>query len=253
MIDLHAHVLPGVDDGPATLDASLELLRAAHADGIVRIAATPHVRADFPTPVAAMERLVAEVNEAARAQGISVEVLPGGELDLAYLEELDDDALRRFGLGGNPRLLLLECPYAGWPLALRDVVFRLAARGFSVVLAHPERNAEVQERPDLLRPLVDAGVLVQLTAASLDGRLGRQAQACARALLDDELAHLVASDAHGPSTRAAGLSSAVEALRDEALGRWLVREVPAALVAGETPPPRPRRRRTRRLLSFRRA
>lgn len=247
MIDLHSHVLPGIDDGPATVDRSLELLRAVHADGATRIAATPHVRDDYPTSAETMERLVAEVNAAAREAAIPVEVLPGGELDLEYLQRLDDAELRRYGLGGNPGVLLVETPYRGWPLGLPDVLFDLELRGFTVVLAHPERNAEVQARIELLRPLVDGGVLVQLTAASVDGRIGRLAQSCAGELLDAGCAHLVASDAHEPSVRAAGLTAAVEALGSPALGAWLTREVPAALVAGEELPPRPGRGRSQRL------
>ena len=247
MIDLHTHVLPGIDDGPGTMDGSLELLRAAHADGISRMAATPHVRDDYPTPVEEMERLVGEVNAAAREAGIPVEVLPGGELDLGYMQQLDDETLRRFGLGGNPNVLLLETPYRGWAVGIHDVVFRLQMRGFSVVLAHPERNADVQADPEQLRPIVDAGVYVQLTAASVDGRLGRASASASSALLDAGLAHLIASDAHAPAIRAIGMSAAAEAVGDEALGRWLTHDVPAALLAGATPPPRPAQRRRLRL------
>src|SRR5579884_3892620 len=106
MLDLHAHVLPALDDGPAAPAGSREILEAAYADGITHVAATPHVRHDYPTTPEQMERGLAEV----RALGTGVEVLPGGELDLTYLESLDDDALRRFGLGGNRALLLLEFP-----------------------------------------------------------------------------------------------------------------------------------------------
>jgi len=247
VIDLHSHVLPGVDDGPAAMDGSLEILRAAEADGIERIAATPHVRDDYPTAPETMERLVPEVNAAARAAGIAVEVLPGGELALEHAAELGDETLRRFGLGGNPSALLLEFPYHGWPLDLRDLVFRLETRGFRIVLAHPERNAEVQAEPERLRPLVAAGVLVQLTAASVDGRLGRASAETSRVLLDAELAHLVASDAHEAAIRAVGMAAAAEAAGDEALGRWLTHDVPAAIVAGTAPPPRPAKRRRRGL------
>jgi protein-tyrosine phosphatase len=246
VIDLHAHVLPGVDDGPATLEESLGILRAAAAEGVTRIAATPHVRDDYPTAPETMERLVSELGSAAREAGIPLEVLRGGELDLAFLRRLDDAVLRRFGLGGNPGLLLLEFPYSGWPLDLRELVFDLSLRGFTLVLAHPERNAEVQEAPERLRPLVEAGVAVQLTAASVDGRVGRRAQHCARTLLDSGLADLLASDAHTPSVRQVGLVEALEALGDPELGRWLVDDVPAALLAGAPLPPRPERRRRRR-------
>ena len=247
MIDLHSHVLPGVDDGPPTIDGSLEILEAAAEDGIARIAATPHVRDDYPTEPGTMERLVGEVNAAARAEGIQVEVLPGGELALGHAIVLGDETLHRFGLGGNPSLLLLEFPYRGWPLDLRDVVFRLETRGYRIVLAHPERNAEVQADPEQLRPIVDAGVFVQLTAASVDGRLGRASESASRALLDAGLVHLIASDAHAPAIRAIGMSAAADAVGDEALAGWLTHDVPAALLAGATPPPRPAQRRRLRL------
>jgi protein-tyrosine phosphatase len=247
VIDLHSHVLPGVDDGVRTLGASLELLRAAHDDGIERIAATPHVREDYPTTAREMELRVAEVCGAAREAAIPVEVLTGGELDLEFAARLEDDELRRFGLGGNPALLLLEFPYLGWPLQLADLVFDLQLRGFRVVLAHPERNADVQLDPERLRPLVDSGVIVQLTAASLDGRLGGAPRSAARRLLDGRLAHLVASDAHAPDVRSVGLSGAAAAAGDASLARWLTRDVPEALLAGAPLPGRPESPR-RRLL-----
>ena len=245
MIDLHSHVLPAVDDGPDTLEESLSILRAAAEDGIVRIAATPHVRDDFPTAPETMERGVEALNHAARDAGIPVEVLPGGELDIEYAGRLDDATLARFGLGGNPSFLLLECPYYGWPLDLREFAFDLAVRGFSVLFAHPERNPDVQADPELLRPLVEAGVLVQLTAASVDGRLGSTTQRVSRTLLDAELAHVIASDAHSPRIRAVGMAAAAAAVGDPALARWLTEEVPGAIVAGSELPERPKRGRRR--------
>jgi protein-tyrosine phosphatase len=237
VIDLHSHVLPGVDDGVRTLEESLDLLRAAGDDGIERIAATPHVREDYPTRPDEMERLVAEVNAA--AAGIGVEVLPGGELDLAFAARLDDDDLRRFALGGSGSLLLLEFPYLGWPLQLPDLVFTLQVRGFRVLIAHPERNADVQADPEKLRPLVDAGAFVQVTAASLDGRIGSRPRSAGMKLVEGGLAHVIASDAHAPDVRSVGMSAAARAVGDEALARWLTADVPAALLDGRHPPARP--------------
>ena len=245
MIDLHSHVLPGIDDGVRTIEASLELLQAAAEDGIERIAATPHVREDYPTTPREMEQRLAEVCGAAREAAMPVEILAGGELDLAFAARLDDDDLHRFGLGGNPKLLLLEFPYLGWPLALADVVFDLQLRGFRIVLAHPERNGDVQREPERLRPLVDSGVVVQLTAASLDGRLGGAPRAAAKRLLDARLAHLVASDAHAPDVRSVGLSGAAAAAGDESLAHWLTEDVPDALLAGSALPQRPEQQRRR--------
>jgi protein-tyrosine phosphatase len=210
------------------MDASLELLRE-----------------DYPTTAREMELRVAEVCGAAREQAIPVEVLTGGELDLAFAARLDDKELRRFGLGGNPALLLLEFPYLGWPLQLADLVFDLQLRGFRVVLAHPERNADVQLDPERLRPLVDSGVVVQLTAASFDGRLGGAPRNAARRLLDARLAHLLASDAHAPDVRSVGLSGAARAAGDAVLARWLTEDVPEALLAGGLLPERPETPRRR--------
>lgn len=242
MIDLHTHILPGIDDGVRTLAESVELARAAAADGVTVLAATPHVRGDYPTSAGQMERLVAQVREAVARAGVAVDVRPGGEVALVQLARLEDGELRRFGLGGNPGYLLVECPYAGWPLDIADRLFALRAAGIVPVLAHPERNPDVQAASELLAPLVESGALVQLTAASLDGRLGRPACATALRLVELGLAHLIASDAHGPDVRAVGLSAAAEAVGDPALARWLTEDLPGAIVAGKPLPSRPLRR-----------
>jgi len=239
MIDLHSHILPGLDDGPETLEGSLELARAALDDGTELIAATPHVRDDYPTTAVEMESAVEEVRTALSDAGVGLELRPGGELALERLDELEPMELRRFGLGGSVKYLLVESPYYGWPLDLEERLFRLQATGMTPVLAHPERNAEVQAEPERLRPLVERGALVQLTAASVDGRLGRRPQQTSSLLLELGLAHLLASDAHAPAVRAAGLSAAARSLGDQALARWLTRDVPAALLASEELPPRP--------------
>src|SRR2546421_7534254 len=199
MIDLHAHILPGLDDGPPTLEGSLDLARAAVEDGIELIAATPHVRHDYPTTPDEMERAVADLRAALADAGIPLELRTGGELALENLE-LPPDELRRFGLGGSLRYLLVETPYVGWPFDIGERLFRLHAAGFTPVLAHPERNDEVQADPEgRLHPLVETGVLVQLTAASLDGRLSRRSRETGRRLPELELAPLLASRAPAPS------------------------------------------------------
>ena len=241
MLDLHSHILPGLDDGARTLEDSVEIARAAHADGIEVIAATPHVRDDYPTSADTMESRVAEVRRALADASAGVELRPGGEIAVDWLPRLSRDELGRFGLAGNPRYVLVEMPYYGWPLELPDEVFHLRTAGITPVLAHPERNATVQENPERLRPLVETGALVQLTAASLDGRLGRTSRETGLKLLKLGFAHLVASDAHTAGIRQIGLSAAVRALGDDVLARWLVRDVPAAIVSDERLPPRPHR------------
>jgi protein-tyrosine phosphatase len=254
VIDLHSHILPGVDDGAATYDDALGMAEAAAADGIRVIAATPHVRAaDYPTSPEQMERLVDSLRRKLREAPVPLELLPGGEIAFDMLPDLGDGDLRRFGLAGNPRYLLLETPYLGWPLGLEQNFFELQLRGFTPVLAHPERNGEVQSSPERLAPLVERGTLIQLTAASLDGRLGPGPQKTGLRLLELGLAHMLASDAHAPTLRQIGMSAAARGLHDEELARWLTEEVPRAIVDDREIPPRPQRPAHRfRRPSFRR-
>ncbi len=246
MIDLHSHVLPGLDDGAANLEEALAICEAAISDGISVLAGTPHVRDDFPTTPEQMDAALADLRAVV---GDGLRLVPGGELDLAELERPRDELLR-FALAGNDGYLLVETPYVGWPLDIGDRLFGLLAAGITPVLAHPERNRDVQQRPDLLEPLVASGVLVQLTAGAVDGSLGKRSQAAAFTLLERRLAHLVASDGHGPSIRRIGMSGAVAALQDDALARWLTVEMPGAIVDGGTPPPRPASSRPRRKRLF---
>jgi protein-tyrosine phosphatase len=243
VIDLHSHILPGLDDGVESLAAALELARTAVADGVEVLAATPHVRDDYPTSADEMERGIGDLRAAFAAEGVPLELRSGGEIALERLPLLAEEELRRFGLGGSKRSLLLEFPYVGWPLELEQTVFDLRVRGWRPVLAHPERNNEVQINPERLGRLVEAGVLVQLTAASLDGRLGRATRATALRLLESRHAHLIGSDAHAPSLREMGLSAAARAVGDPELARWLTIDVPRAILDDTPISERPPRRR----------
>lgn len=239
MIDLHSHILPGLDDGVRTLGEACDLAYAAAADGVKVIAATPHVRADHPTTVEMMEVGVARLRAELLAEEIDVQVIHGGEIDLGLLWAVPRDELRRFTLAQTGRYLLLEFPYRGWPPALSSSVAALVDQGITPLLAHPERNPEVQDRPGRIQELVDAGALVQVTAASVDGRLDRAAQSAAERLLELSLVHVLASDAHAPHVREAGMSAAARRIGDDSLARYLTVDVPGAIVVGEPVPDRP--------------
>jgi protein-tyrosine phosphatase len=140
MIDLHSHILPGLDDGARTLADSVDIAWAALKDGITADAGTPHVRDDWPTGAGDDGTAGPELRPSSRRPESRWRCGPGGEIALDWAVKLPAEELRRFGLGGS-RYLLVETPYhAGWPLQLPDVLLSLRDRGFAPVLAHPERN-----------------------------------------------------------------------------------------------------------------
>jgi len=245
VIDLHTHILPGLDDGVDTLEAGVDLARRAVESGVEAIAATPHVRADYPTSVEAMMQSLAALRACIEFEDLPIRILPGGEIGLEQLDLRGPEELRGFGLGGNASYLLVEAPYGVLPIDFEERLFRLRLLDFTPVLAHPERSIALREDPALLERVVASGVLVQLTAGSLAGTEGESARNTAFALLDAGLAHCVASDAHGPSLGRAALDVVASTLRDRALADWLTHDVPAAIVADEVLPQRPDSTRSR--------
>lgn len=239
VIDLHTHVLPGLDDGARSLAEARALALDAAAQGVSVLAATPHVRDDYPTTPDAMEDAVAELREDFAQHGVPVEVVHGAEVALDLLWAIPPQDLSRLTIAQTGRYLLLEVPYRGWSFAFESAVTRLIELGVTPLLAHPERNPEVQDRPDRIRHVVEAGALVQLTAASIEGTRDRAAQAAARSLLELGFVHVIASDSHGPHIARQGMADAVAALGDPTLAKYLTEDVPGAIVAGEAVPERP--------------
>ena len=187
-----------------------------------------------------MERGVKELRDDFARHAVPVRILEGGEVSLDLLWEVSHDELVRFSLAQTGRYLLVEFPYRGWPLALDSAVPALVNAGLTPLLGHPERNPDVQDHPERLGSLVEAGALVQVTAGSLAGRLDRSSQATAQKLIRLGLVHVLASDSHGPHIREGGMAAAAEAVGDSELARYLTQEAPAAIIAGNSlpaPPP----------------
>jgi protein-tyrosine phosphatase len=254
LIDLHSHILPGIDDGARTVEDSREMARVSAREGVTVIAATPHVRHDYPTTPDQVELAVASLNRDFADERIDVSVVHGAEIDLEWLGVLTDSELHRLSLAQTGRYVLVEIPLAGWPLYLERRIYELRSAEVTPLLAHPERNRDVQRNTALVAAAAQVGALIQVTAASLAGRLGREVRRTCERLLELNLVHVLASDAHAPTTTAAGLSAATASLHDDGLARFLTQEVPAAIVAGEDVP-RSRevtRGRPRRLARWRR-
>ncbi len=251
MIDLHSHILPGIDDGPSDVAVSLHMARAAAADGARVVACTSHRHGRYPTPAARVHEGIAALQPLIDDAGIALRLVPGLEIALDQVAGMDDDELKAASLGDG-RWLLLEMPFKGWPLELPQIMTALEVRGFRTLLAHPERNESVQANPDRMRDLVGRGALVQVTAASLTGAISPAAERASHALLRAGLIHVIASDMHSMSYRPpgllAGLAAAAGVLRTGADKlAWMVRDIPQAIVSGaEVRPPQTGRPVTQR-------
>lgn len=247
MIDLHCHILPGIDDGPSTLEDSLDLARAAIAGGTTTIVATPHVSWDYPNDAATVAAKVVEINALLLAHRLDLEVRPGAEVALTRALDMDDQDIHAVSLGGGP-WLLLECPLSPVAAGVEQGIEGLRRRGHEhIVLAHPERVPAFQRDPEMLERLVAGGLLTSVTAGAFAGRFGKDVQRFARRLLADGLVHNVASDAHSVVRRPPEISPVLrDAGLDEAQIDHVARAVPLALLDG-TPlplaPPMPAARR----------
>jgi protein-tyrosine phosphatase len=247
LVDLHCHLLPDLDDGPSTVEDSVGLASELAAGGVTTVVCTPHFRRDHPRVIPRNLRpLCDHLRQAIDEAGVQLEVLPGAEVDLHRGIEATDAELRLASLGQRGTHLLVETPYSRLGSLFEEQLFELQVRGYTLLLAHPERNAAFQQHPERLEALVGRGVLVQVTADALSrpparSRSGRMA----RTLLEAGLAHVISSDAHGPAFARATLADGLRIAREVAGNRadWMVSDAPAAILAGEPLPPPPQARR----------
>ncbi|CAB4951548.1 unannotated protein [freshwater metagenome] len=238
MIDLHCHILPGIDDGPDDMAGTLAMAREHVARGTTTVVATPHVGWDYPNSAEVIAAGVLEVNAALQAEGIPLEVLPGAEVALTRAVDMSAEQLGALRLGGSP-WLLLEAPISVDAPGIDGLVGIVQSRGVRVLLAHPERCASFHTDPDLLARLIAGGCLAQVTAGALTGFFGRTVQAAARRYVDAGLVHVVASDSHDDRHRAPGMGEQMDASGYADLRDWMATDVPRALLDGVPVPPRP--------------
>jgi protein-tyrosine phosphatase len=213
-VDLHCHLLPGLDDGARTMADTIAHARRLEAAGVHDVACTPHIkRSDFPRiEIARLAALRAEAQRAIDAHGICVRLHGGGELAHEEALWLGAADLERIAQGpAGARWLLLECPFAGLDDEFVRAAERLWALGYGVLVAHPERAAAIPGADRRLRSLVAGGALLQVNATSLLGRHGAAARAGAGRLLREEPVWCLASDGH-PGTRDDTLDRGLEAL-----------------------------------------
>ena len=224
-VDVHCHVLPGLDDGPATIGDALELCRMLVEDGVTAVVATPHQlgrydRANFAYTIReAVAALQARLDE----EHVPLKVTPGADvrMDERITTMLDADEI--VTLADRRRHLLLELPHDTYidPLPLIGL---LGSRGISSVISHPERHEHVSRHPRLVVPWLAAGAMLQVTAGSLLGDFGSRAEQSAWDLLSGGQVRIVATDAHDTRRRPPRFSPAIDAI-ERRLGREVARQV----------------------------
>ncbi len=208
-VDIHSHILPGVDDGPATIDQSIALAKEAVDNGLTDIVATPHVNLDlFPFSLSACQNAQSELKQALINENIPLEIHLGAEVkaDPTMVEGLKAQEIPTLAGG---KYVLMEIPFETIPPFTRELVFEIQLLGLVPILAHPERNRRFQDNPDLLQPFIASGCWTQINSTSITGYLGKASQDCAFKLLAKGWVDVIASDSHEAGNRGPNFKNAI--------------------------------------------
>ena len=238
MIDLHCHILPGVDDGPAILAESLSMARQAVADGIHTIVATPHALGGaHPNPPDKVCDHVKKLQQHLKAESIQLKLLPGCEVhNCPDMAGKIADGQASF-LNKQKKHILIEFPFKAVSNAFTSELLKLIKIGITPILAHPERNIMTYHNPEVLSDYIAKGCLVQMNSTSINGGFGPNILDNAKQLLHLRMVHIIASDAHSSGRRAPTLSLAVqfagEALGDADEALKMVTDTPQQILDGE--------------------
>lgn len=212
MVDIHNHLLPGLDDGSKDLENSVAMARMAAGDGITHMICTPHASGSYAFDPALNAERLAVLREALAAEKIALTLSTGCDFHFSY-ENLQDATAhpKKYSLGGT-EYLLIELPDHGLPLTISEAFYELRLAGLTPILTHPERNATLQRKPELLEPWLRDGMLIQVTANSVTNGMGAHAYKFAHELLRKRWVHFLATDAHNTKSRPPILSEARDAV-----------------------------------------
>lgn len=201
MIDLHCHILAGIDDGAQSVEDSLEMARAAVREGIDTIIATPHHKnGRYENSKQVIMQKTDELNEVLKVENIPLTILPGQEPAI-HGELLKGITLGDVSTLNNTQYIFIELPAGHVPRYTDKLLYDLQMEGKIPVIVHPERNQEIIERPEILYQLIKNGALSQVTASSICGIFGKKIKSFSEQLIEANLTHFIASDAHNTNKR----------------------------------------------------
>ncbi|WP_144560221.1 tyrosine-protein phosphatase [Shouchella miscanthi] len=215
MIDIHSHILPGLDDGAKTIEDSIAIAEQAVSEGVTAMVATPHHQhPNFPLLDGSfLHDAVAELNEELNKQGIPLTVMVGQEIRL-YGDVPSDLASGSSLSLANSKYVLVEFPSNDIPVYATRLFYELGSQGYIPIIAHPERNKVIMESPNKLYELIKNGALAQLTSSSLTGYFGKDIQTLSEQLIEANLVHVIASDVHNTSNRTLRMQEAYQVVED---------------------------------------
>ncbi len=232
MIDLHNHLLPGIDDGAEDVETSIELARMAVADGISHLVCTPHIHPGrFDNTPDSIAQALAAFRQALDEKGIDLGVSSAAEVrfGLELMEGIALGTVPFLGEWQGDKVLLLEFPHGDIPFGAEKLTRWMIDRKVRPMIAHPERNKAIMKSRVKLKPFLDQGCLLQVTAGSVAGRFGEQARSVAHELLQEGKVTILASDAHNRSHRPPLLREAVH------MAAQLIGDKEAAALVTTTP------------------
>ena len=201
MIDIHCHILPNVDDGSESLEESITMAKIAESEGITKIVNTSHCHFDFKYKKGNELKLELEkFNQVLKEENINIEVLLGNEL--YYTSDLIErfNELDFFSMN-NSKYILMEFSPINFPKNIEDVIYEIKIRGYIPIIAHAERYKQVQEDVNIVLDCIKEGALIQVNASSILGKNGEKAEDTSKKLLDNNMVHFVATDAHSSNRR----------------------------------------------------
>ena len=239
MIDIHCHLLPGIDDGPDTLEQSLELCRIAVADGITHAVVTPHIHPGrWENTRASIQRQCASLAEELVDNNIPLQLGFAAEVRLTdqIMQQIADNDIPFYGEVEGYNIMLLEFPHGHMIPGSENLAQWLLNQGIRPLIAHPERNKQLMKDAAQLQPFIDMGCWLQITAGSVTGNFGERAQVIALQLLDDDAVTVMASDGHNNKARQPSFKQAFDYVVQH-YGKeraWqLMQHTPATIVADQ--------------------